>query len=82
MVVDYPRRRWLSTIRQLQLATVTVTSRWNWRMLLGQRRRWMNGTIAAYCYWLFDQGELEFAMSGLRNARLLQAMWALQLHQV
>jgi hypothetical protein len=68
-------------------------------MLLGQRRRWMNGasrdvgvscpastaphqpssvcvcltgTVAAYSYWLFKEGDLEFAMSGLKNARMLQ----------
>jgi hypothetical protein len=40
------------------------------------------GTVAAYMYWLFDEGDLEFAMSGLRNARLLQIMWAMQLHQL
>ena len=51
-------------------------------MLLGQRRRWMNGTIGAYLYWLVGKGQLEFAMSGLKNARVLQMMWAMQLHQV
>ena len=51
-------------------------------MLLGQRRRWMNGTVGAYLYWLVGKGQLEFAMSGLKNARVLQMMWAMQLHQV
>ncbi len=34
------------------------------------------GTVAAYMYWLFNEGDLEFAMSGLRNARLLQVVIA------
>ncbi len=31
-----------------------------------------SGTVAAYAYWLFKEGDLEFAMSGLKNARMLQ----------
>jgi hypothetical protein len=32
----------------------------------------LTGTVAAYSYWLFKEGDLEFAMSGLKNARMLQ----------
>ena len=54
-----------------------------WRMLLAQRKRWNNGTAAAYLFFLFDRdGLLDFTTAGLAFPRTVQFMWGLQLLQV
>jgi len=53
-----------------------------WVKLLGQRRRWINGTVATYLYYLFDQkGKDELIMSGLGNNKFLLVLWYLQVYQ-
>lgn len=64
-------------------ATFYYEPMWTWQMLLGQRRRWINGTVAAYIFWLVQgEGAVEFAMSGMSNGRIVQLMWAMQLYQL
>lgn len=53
-----------------------------WVKLLGQRRRWINGTIATYLYYLFDEkGNNEYSMSGLGNRKSIRFLWFVQLYQ-
>lgn len=54
----------------------------SWVKLLGQRRRWINGTISTYLYYLLDpKGRDEIIMSGLVNNKFLLVLWYLQLYQ-
>jgi cellulose synthase/poly-beta-1,6-N-acetylglucosamine synthase-like glycosyltransferase len=76
-------------LRTLNLSTVWVSGATfsyepmtTWVQLLGQRRRWVNGTIATYIFYLLDdKGQDEFAMSGLGDSRTLQSLWGVQLYQ-
>jgi hypothetical protein len=76
-------------LRTMNLSTVWVTGATfsyepmtTWVQLLGQRRRWVNGTIATYMFYLLDQkGQDEFAMSALGDSRTLQTLWCVQLYQ-
>jgi hypothetical protein len=53
-----------------------------WVKLIGQRRRWTNGTLSTYIFYLLhDKGQDEFAMSGAGNNRPLQILWGVQLYQ-
>ena len=53
-----------------------------WVKLLGQRRRWINGTISTFLYYLMDrQGLDELSMSGLGNNRTITKLWFIQLYQ-
>ena len=63
-------------------ATFSYEPMMTWNLLLGQRRRWVNGTIAAYMYFLLEEkGIAECAMSGIRDITMLQSLWGLQLYQ-
>ena len=54
----------------------------SWVKLLGQRRRWINGTISTYMYYLFNpKGRDELIMSGIVNNKFLFVLWYLQLYQ-
>ena len=54
----------------------------NWVNLLGQRRRWLNGTISTYIYYLFNEkGIREFTMSGLNNNYIIKFLWVIQTYQ-
>ena len=54
----------------------------SWVKLLGQRRRWINGTLSTYLYYLFDsKGRDELIMSGLANNKALIILWNLQVYQ-
>ena len=54
----------------------------SWVKLLGQRRRWLNGTISIYLYYLFDsKGSDEVMMSGIGNNTFLVLLWYLQVYQ-
>ena len=53
-----------------------------WSNLLSQRRRWINGTIAIYIYYLiYEKGQDEFSMSGTKNKNYLKILWSIQLYQ-
>lgn len=53
-----------------------------WTKLFGQRRRWINGTISTFLYYLIDKnGRDELLMSALGNNRILKSMWFVQLYQ-
>jgi hypothetical protein len=55
-----------------------------WGMLLGQRRRWNNGTLASFAYFLLDyEGNLQMSMSNIsdKNKSLTFAWW-LQIYQM
>ena len=53
-----------------------------WVKLLGQRRRWINGTVSTYLYYLFDEkGNDEYSMSGLGNRKSIRFLWFIQLYQ-
>ena len=53
-----------------------------WETLLGQRRRWINGTISTYIYYLLtEKGQDEFSMSGIENKNYLTILWSIQLYQ-
>lgn len=53
-----------------------------WVNLLGQRRRWVNGTVATYIYYLMNEkGQDEFSMSGTENKNYLKILWSIQLYQ-
>ena len=53
-----------------------------WGNLLGQRRRWINGTISTYIYYLMtEKGQDEFFMSGIENKEYLAILWYIQLYQ-
>ena len=53
-----------------------------WVNLLGQRRRWINGTISTFIYYLFDEkGVDEYSMSGLGNRKSIKYLWFIQLYQ-
>ena len=53
-----------------------------WTKLLSQRRRWTNGTIATYLYYLFEEkGKDEFLMSGVGDNKIIQTLWSIQLYQ-
>ena len=63
-------------------ATFSYEPMITWIQLLAQRRRWVNGTIATYIYYLFDEkGSDEFSMSGVGDNKSLQILWGLQLYQ-
>lgn len=76
-------------LRTMNLSTVWVSGATfsyepmtTWVQLLGQRRRWVNGTIATYIFYLLDEkGQDEFAMSALGDSRTLQSLWGVQLYQ-
>lgn len=52
----------------------------SWRMLLAQRKRWNNGTAAAFLFFLFSRdGLLDIPTSGLEHPRIVQLMWGMQL---
>lgn len=54
----------------------------SWVKLLGQRRRWINGTISTFLYYLLDdKGIDEFLMSGLANNKSIKILWFIQLYQ-
>ena len=54
----------------------------SWNKLLGQRRRWINGTISTFLYYLIDNiGKDELAMSGLANNNSIKILWIIQLYQ-
>ena len=54
----------------------------NWGNLLGQRRRWINGTISTYIYYLItEKGQDEFSMSGIEKKNYLKMLWSVQLYQ-
>ena len=53
----------------------------NWVQLLGQRKRWVNGTISTYTYFLIDkEGKLETTISDLGTKGHIQKAWLLQLY--
>ena len=53
-----------------------------WVQLLGQRRRWINGTISTFIYYLFDdKGRDEYSMSSLGNRKSIKYLWYIQLYQ-
>lgn len=53
-----------------------------WVKLLGQRRRWINGTLATYLYYIYhNKGIDELIMSGLANNYSLLVLWHLQVYQ-
>lgn len=53
----------------------------SWTKLLRQRRRWINGTISIYIYYLiYEKGQDEFLMSGVEN-KSLKIFWKIQLYQ-
>jgi cellulose synthase/poly-beta-1,6-N-acetylglucosamine synthase-like glycosyltransferase len=63
-------------------ATFSYEPMITWGDLLSQRRRWNNGTMSTYMYYLLDEkGKDEFSMSGVGNNRPLQLLWVLQLYQ-
>ena len=63
-------------------ATFSYEPMTTWVQLLGQRRRWLNGTVATYMFYLFDKrGQDEFTMSALSDSRTLQILWGVQLYQ-
>lgn len=54
----------------------------SWVKLISQRRRWINGTISTFLYYLFDaRGIDDFCQSGLYKNRGIQALWFIQLYQ-
>ena len=54
----------------------------SWVKLLSQRRRWINGTISTYLYYLLDKnGISEIASSGLANNKTIKFFWFIQLYQ-
>ena len=54
----------------------------SWVQLLGQRKRWINGTIATYVYYLMDEeGKLELAISELKSKMSIELAWGMQLYQ-
>lgn len=53
-----------------------------WSQLLSQRRRWINGTAAVFCYFLLtDSGrrEVNSGYSSLAFPRLVRVVWALEI---
>ena len=76
-------------LRTFELKTVWVNKArfsyepmMTWVQLLGQRRRWINGTISTFLYYLFDEkGKDEYSMSGLANRQSIQFLWFIQLYQ-
>ena len=63
-------------------ATFKYEPMMSWVKLLGQRRRWVNGTISTYVYYLFNErGVNEFVMSGLKNNLVIKFLWSIQLYQ-
>ncbi len=62
-------------------ATFSYEPMMSWTKLLGQRRRWINGTISTYIYYLmYEKGQDEFLMSGVEN-KSLKILWKIQLYQ-
>lgn len=54
----------------------------HWVKLLSQRRRWINGTISTYLYYLcHKKGVDEFFMSGIGDSKFIQILWSIQLYQ-
>lgn len=53
-----------------------------WTNLLNQRKRWINGTISTYIYYLMTkQGKDDLHKSILTNKNYLKLLWHLQLYQ-
>eukprot|EP01035_Chromulina_nebulosa_P017550 gene17550-23113_t len=60
-----------------------------WTTLLRQRRRWINGTFAAFCYYFFStkaderiNGATLDSYNTSKNFRVLKVFWLLQLFQL
>ena len=76
-------------LRTFELKTVWVNKAsfsyepmMSWVQLLGQRRRWINGTISTFLYYLIDsKGQDEYLMSGLGNRNSIKYLWLIQLYQ-
>lgn len=76
-------------LRTFELKTVWVNKAsfsyepmMTWVKLLGQRRRWINGTISTFLYYLYDEkGKDEYSMSGLGNRKAVKFLWFIQLYQ-
>jgi cellulose synthase/poly-beta-1,6-N-acetylglucosamine synthase-like glycosyltransferase len=63
-------------------ATFSYEPMMSWVKLLGQRRRWINGTISTFLYYLIDsKGKDEYLMSGLGNRNSIKYLWIIQLYQ-
>ena len=63
-------------------ATFIYEPMMNWVKLLGQRRRWINGTISTFLYYLMDKkGRDEMVMSGLSDNNYVKKLWIIQLYQ-
>lgn len=63
-------------------ATFSYEPMMTWVQLLGQRRRWINGTVSTFLYYLFDEkGKDEYSMSGLGNRKSIKCLWFIQLYQ-
>jgi cellulose synthase/poly-beta-1,6-N-acetylglucosamine synthase-like glycosyltransferase len=53
-----------------------------WVKLLGQRRRWINGTISTFLYYLLDKkGKNEINNSALSSNKTIKFFWGVQLYQ-
>jgi cellulose synthase/poly-beta-1,6-N-acetylglucosamine synthase-like glycosyltransferase len=63
-------------------ATFSYEPMTSWVKLLGQRRRWINGTISTFLYYLVDKkGVDEIHNSALNTNGIIKFFWIIQLYQ-